>query len=261
MKAIAIIPARMGSSRFPGKPMELILGVPMIGHCYYRTSMSRRLLDTYVATCDQEIYDYIVSIGGKAIMTSDSHERATDRTAEAMLKVEQEMGEKVDIVVMVQGDEPMVTPDMIDESLKPFSNNEINVVNLMAHMHTVAEFEDPNEVKVVVDKNDDAIYFSREPIPSRRKGFDDVPMLKQVCIIPFKRDYLLKFNESAETELEKIESVDMMRIIENGEKVRMVFTRSNSLSVDTEEDRKNVEEKMLGDKLMRQYINKSKKDS
>ena len=261
MKAIAIIPARMGSSRFPGKPMELIHGVPMIGHCYYRTSMSKKLLDTYVATCDQEIYDYIVSIGGKAIMTSDSHERATDRTAEAMLKVEHEMGEKVEIVVMVQGDEPMVTPDMIDESLKPFKNKEINVVNLMAYMDTVVEFEDPNEVKVVVDKNNDAIYFSREPIPSRRKGSDNVPMLKQVCIIPFRREYLLKFNETEETELEKIESVDMMRIIENGEKVHMVLTKASSLSVDTEEDRKNVEEKMIGDTLMKEYLNKSSKDS
>ena len=260
MKAIAIIPARMGSSRFPGKPMELIHGVPMIGHCYYRTSMSKNLLDTYVATCDQEIYDYIVSIGGQAVMTSNAHERATDRTAEAMLKIEHEMGEKVDIVVMVQGDEPMVTPDMIDESLKPFKNKEINVVNLMAYMDTVVEFEDSNEVKVVVDKNNDAIYFSREPIPSRRKGFDNVPMLKQVCIIPFRREYLLKFNETEETELEKIESVDMMRIIENGEKVHMVLTNASSLGVDTQEDLKKAEEKMKSDILMKEYINKSSKD-
>ncbi|MDA9244094.1 3-deoxy-manno-octulosonate cytidylyltransferase [Amylibacter sp.] len=260
MKAIAIIPARMGSSRFPGKPMKLIHGVPMIGHCYYRTSMSKDLLGTYVATCDQEIYDYIVSIGGQAVMTSNSHERATDRTAEAMLKIENEIGEKVDIVVMVQGDEPMVTPDMIDESLKPFKSKEINVVNLMAYMDTVVEFEDPNEVKVVVDKNNDAIYFSREPIPSRRKGFDNVPMLKQVCIIPFRREYLLKFNETEETELEKIESVDMMRIIENGEKVHMVLTNASSLGVDTQEDLKKAEEKMKGDILMKEYINKSSKD-
>jgi 3-deoxy-manno-octulosonate cytidylyltransferase (CMP-KDO synthetase) len=254
MKAIAIIPARMGSSRFPGKPMELIHDVPMIGHCYYRTSISKDLSGTYVATCDQEIYDYIVSIGGQAVMTSNSHERATDRTAEAMLKIEHELGEKVDIVVMVQGDEPMVTPDMIDASLKPFKNKEINVVNLMAYMDTVDEFEDPNEVKVVVNKNNDAIYFSREPIPSRRKGFDNVPMLKQVCIIPFRREYLLKFNETEETELEKIESVDMMRIVENGEKVHMVLTEVSSLSVDTEEDRRNVEAKMVGDKIMSEYI-------
>lgn len=255
MKAIAIIPARMGSSRFPGKPMAKIHGVPMIGHCYFRTRMCEKLLATYVATCDQDIYDYIESIGGKAIMTSSEHERATDRTAEAMLKIEDELHDKFDIVVMVQGDEPMVTPEMISESLNPFVIDEsVNVVNLMANMDNVEEFEDPNEVKVVVDKNNDAIYFSREPIPSRKKGFDNVTMLKQVCVIPFKRNYLLKFNETPETDLERFESVDMMRIIENGEKVRMVKISSYPYSVDTEEDRVNVEKRMVADKLMARYI-------
>ena len=255
MKVIAVIPARMGSSRFPGKPMALIHGVPMVAHCYYRTNMCEELLGTYVATCDREIFDYIESIGGKAVMTSDAHERATDRTAEAMLKIEEDLGEKVDIVVMVQGDEPMVTPEMISESLKPFHSDEsVNVTNLMSHMSSITEFEDPNEVKVVVDKNSNAIYFSREPIPSRKKGSEKVPMLKQVCIIPFRRDYLLKFNDTPETLLEQIESVDMMRIIENGGKVHMVETTSNSSSVDTEGDRKIVEEKMVGDKLMAAYI-------
>jgi 3-deoxy-manno-octulosonate cytidylyltransferase (CMP-KDO synthetase) len=255
MKAIAIIPARMGSSRFPGKPMSKIHGTPMIGHCYYRTKMCEDLLDTYVATCDKEIHDYILSIGGNSVMTSDMHERATDRTAEAMLKIENEIGEQIDIVVMVQGDEPMVVPEMISQSLKPFKeNSSINVVNLMAHMETVNEFEDPNEVKVVIDNNNDALYFSREPIPSRKKGYTNVSMLKQVCIIPFKRDYILRFNEMKETELEKIESVDMMRILENGDKVHMVMTDFNSFSVDTEDDRKLVEEKMLEDTLMSEYI-------
>ena len=256
MKAIAIIPARMGSSRYPGKPMAKIHGVPMIGHCYHRTKLCNDLMDTYVATCDDEIHDYIISIGGKSIMTSDIHERATDRTAEAMLKIEEMIGECIDIVVMVQGDEPMVTPEMISQSLAPFRENQsIKVVNLMAHMKTIEEFEDPNEVKVVIDKNNNAIYFSREAIPSRKKGFDNVPMLKQVCIIPFKREYLLKFNDMEETELEKIESVDMMRIIENGDNVKMVMTDSDSFSVDTEEDRLFVEEKMTEDQLMKNYKN------
>ena len=255
MKAIAIIPGRMASSRFLGKPMAKIHGIPMIGHCYYRTRMCGDLLGAYVATCDQEIFDYIVSIGGKAIMTANTHECAADRTAEALLEVEKELGEKVDIVVMVQGDEPMVTPEMISKSLVPFATDEtVNVVNLMAPMERVSEFEDPNEVKVVVDKNSNAIYFSREPIPSRKKGVKDVTMLKQVCIIPFRRNYLLKFNEMPETDLERIESVDMMRIIENGEKVRMVMTKDSSFSVDTEEDRANVEKKMVGDELMKRYL-------
>lgn len=155
---------------------------------------------------------------------------------------------------MVQGDEPMVTPDMIDAAIEPMLKDpSINVVNLMAEMETVAEFEDPNEVKVVVDFNNDALYFSREPVPSRKKGVTEVPMRKQVCIIPFRRDYLLKFNEMQESPLEIIESVDMMRILEHGEKVRMVPTDKRTLSVDTAEDLARVIEMMREDTLRAVY--------
>ena len=254
MNIIAIIPARMASSRFPGKPMSKILGTPMIGHVYFRTKMCTLLSETYVATCDQNIFDYIVSIGGKAVMTADTHERASDRTAEAMLKIESETGHKTDIVVMVQGDEPMLIPDMIEQAVKPLlDDSTINVVNLMAKIETVEEFEDPNEVKVVVDPKSDAIYFSREPIPSRKKGVEDVPMLKQVCIIPFQGDFLLKFNELESTPLEIIESVDMMRVIEHGYKVKMVFSDAQTLSVDTVEDLVRVEKLMENDPLIKNY--------
>jgi 3-deoxy-manno-octulosonate cytidylyltransferase (CMP-KDO synthetase) len=245
---IAIIPARMGSSRFPGKPMAKIHGIPMVGHVYFRTKMCSLLSETYVATCDQEICDYIISIGGEAIMTLDTHERCSDRTAEAMLKVESATGREVGIVVMVQGDEPMVTPEMIAAAIDPMLKDpSIQVVNLMAPMRTVEEFEDPNEVKVVVDMNNRALYFSREPIPSRRKGVEDVPMLKQICIIPFRRDYLLEFNSLSETPLERIESVDMMRVIEHGEQVHMVMTDAETLSVDTPAELERVSELMMSD--------------
>jgi len=251
---VAIIPARMGSTRFPGKPMAKIHGVPMVGHVYFRTKMCSMLRETYVATCDQEIYDYISSVGGKAIMTSDSHERCSDRTAEAMLKVESAMGGKIEIVVMVQGDEPMVAPEMIKAAVNPMLGDpSIQVVNLMARMKTVDEFEDPNEVKVVVGLNNRALYFSREPIPSRRKGVINVPMFKQVCIIPFRRDYLLEFNSLPATPLERIESVDMMRVIEHGEHVYMVITDAETLSVDTPEDLKRVVELMKEDALINGY--------
>jgi 3-deoxy-manno-octulosonate cytidylyltransferase (CMP-KDO synthetase) len=255
MKAIAIIPARMSSSRFPGKPLAKLHGMPMIGHCLLRTKMCTGLLDTYVATCDQEIYDYVLSVGGKAVMTSDQHQRASDRTAEAMLKIERQLGYQVDAVVMVQGDEPMVTPQMIEDALQPLRDApDLQVVNLMARIDSITDFEDPNEVKVVVDLESNAIYFSREPIPSRRKGYDTVPMLKQVCVIPFRRDYLLKFNSLPETELERIESIDMMRIIEHGGKVRMVMTECKSYSVDTTEDLRFAENAMAGDELMKSYL-------
>ena len=183
-------------------------------------------------------------------MTSDSHERASDRTAEAMFKIEKETNKRIDIVVMVQGDEPMINAAMIDKSLEPFSDSEVQVVNLMADIETLDEFHDPNEVKVVVDKNLNAIYFSREAIPSRKKGMETVPMQKQVCIIPFRRDYLIDFNSMSETPLEIIESVDMMRVIENGDKVKMVKVNDITYSVDTLEDLNKVQEEMKNDSLM-----------
>ncbi len=254
MKAVAIIPARMGSSRFPGKPMANILGMPMVGHCYFRTRMCAELKGTYVATCDREIFDYVQAIGGQAVMTSDKHDRASDRAAEAMLKIEKKTGESIDIVVMVQGDEPMITPEMITESLKPFELADVNVVNLMAPIYKDTEFNDPNEVKVVVNKQNEAMYFSREPIPSKRKGETDGPMLKQVCIIPFRRDYLIKFNQMEETTLERIESVDMLRVLENGDTVHMAMTEKETYSVDTEEELNNVALKMKSDDLLARYM-------
>ena len=254
MRIVAVIPARMASTRFPGKPMALIHGIPMIGHCFLRVRMCTDLQETYVATCDKEIYDYIESIGGQAVMTSSRHERASDRAAEAMLELENRSGERIDILVMVQGDEPMDTPQMIHEAVQPMiEDSMINVVNLMGVIESIEEFEDPNTVKVVVGPDNNAIYFSREPIPSRRKGVDNVPMLKQICIIPFQRDYLLEFNQTPQTSLEKIESVDMMRVIESGGSVKMVMTLEPSFGVDTVEDLKKVEQRMSSDSLLDQY--------
>lgn len=254
MNIIGVIPARMASSRFPGKPLAKILGIPMVGHVYFRSKMSQTLSQVYVATCDKEIFDYVESIGGKAIMTSSSHERCTDRIAEAVEKIEAMTNSQVDVVVNIQGDEPMVFPEMIDEAVAPMlTDKSIVTTNLMAPMKTRKEHEDPNEVKVVVDRDNYALYFSREPIPSRKKGATEVPMLKQVCIIPFRRDFLFKFNHLEPTPLEKIESVDMLRAIEHGYKVRMVPTRFETYSVDTPEDLRFVEERMKKDPLIKKY--------
>lgn len=259
MNIISIIPARMGSSRFPGKPMAEILGMPMIGHVYKRVKMSKLLNEVYVATCDTEIYDYIESIGGKAIMTSDSHERCSDRCAEAMIRIEEQENKKVNIIVMVQGDEPLTFPEMIDEAVQPMlDDSDIIITNLVANLNTLEEFEDPNEVKVVMDQKNNAIYFSREPIPSRKKGILDVPMKKQVCVIPFTRDFLLEYNKMEPTPLEIIESVDMMRIIENSMKVKMIPTLYNTKAVDTPEDLNKVIQIMKTDNLVSQYIHLKK---
>lgn len=246
MNVIALIPARMGSSRFPGKPMAKIFNKPMIGHVYERVACSALLAHTAVATCDQEIFEYIESIGGKAVMTAVTHERASDRCAEALLKLEQEYGIRYDIVVMVQGDEPMTHPDMIAEAVKPMIDDpSIQLVNLLGKISSIEEFEDRNCIKVVCDLNLNALYFSREPIPTRCK-VADVPMGKQVCIIPFRRDYLLKYTNLAPSPLEIAESVDMMRALEHGDKIRMVPTSYSSYAVDTPSDLVRVQGLMLG---------------
>ena len=251
MKVIGIIPARMASSRFPGKPLAKICGIPMVGHVLIRSKKSKLLDEVYVATCDKEIYDYVESIGGKAIMTSNKHERGTDRIAEALLTIEKRTNDKIGIVVNIQGDEPMLTPEMIDAAIKPMIEDpSIVCVNLMAPLNDQEEHEDPNEVKVVVDKSNFAMYFSREPIPSRKKGAKDIPMNKQVCIIPFTRDFLIKFTNLEPTPLEIVESVDMLRAMEHGYKVKMVPTDVITYSVDNQEDLKVVEDLMAKDKFI-----------
>lgn len=246
MNILALIPARMGSSRFPGKPMAPILGKPMIGHVYERVARSPLLTTTAVATCDQVIFDYVESIGGTAVMTADTYERASDRCAEALLKLEASNNTRYDIVVMVQGDEPMTHPDMIAEAVQPMLDDpSIQVVNLLGEIKDVAEFEDRNCIKVVCDLQSNAMYFSREAIPTRCK-IDAIPMGKQVCIIPFRRDYLIEYTRLTPTPLEIAESVDMMRILEHGMKVRMVPTQHSSQAVDTPEDLKKVERLMQG---------------
>lgn len=246
MKILALIPARMGSSRFPGKPMAPILGKPMIGHVYERVATSPVLDVTAVATCDKEIFDYIESIGGVAVMTGSQHERASDRCAEALAVLEKANNVRYDVVVMVQGDEPMTHPDMIAEAIQPLiDDQDVQVVNLLGKIKDTAEFEDRNCIKVVCDLNLNALYFSREPIPTRCK-VDEIPMGKQVCIIPFRRDFLLEYTRLSPTPLEVAESVDMMRVLEHGMKVKMAPTRHDTQAVDTQEDLKKVERLMQG---------------
>lgn len=255
MKIIGIIPARMESSRFPGKPLAHILGMPMIGHVYHRCKMSTILDDVYVATCNNEIFDYIESIGGKAIMTASTHERASDRAAEALRKIEvMDEDQKIDIVVMLQGDEPMVTPSMIEKAVKPLiENSDIQVSNLMSEIKTEEEWIDPNEVKVVSDIHSNALYFSREPIPSNKKYDGRFKAFKQVCVIPFRRDALLEYIKLQPTPHEIMESVDMNRLLEHGLKVKLVKIEQESYAVDTKEDLKNVEVKIKNDILLKDY--------
>jgi 3-deoxy-manno-octulosonate cytidylyltransferase (CMP-KDO synthetase) len=251
MKIMAVIPARMGSSRFPGKPLAPILGRPMIEHVYRRTMLCQALDDVIIATCDTEIFESVEAFGGKAVMTSLAHERASDRVAEASADL------AADVIVMVQGDEPMTYPQMITESLAPFlsSDPEIDCVNLTARIKDQKEFEDPNTIKVVMDRDGFALYMSREPIPTLHlQDFDQVSAYKQVCIIPFTSAALRKFVRLDPTPLEVAESIDMMRFIEHGHKVKMVETSFSTHAVDTPDDLKRVEELLRQDPLTAKYI-------
>ena len=256
MKIVAIIPARMGSTRFPGKPLCSILGLPMIAHVYHRTAMCRALDGVYVATCDQEIMDAVGSFGGQALMTSARHERASDRVAEAMEALE------ADIVVMVQGDEPMVHPEMIDAAIAPLLTKDKRhlCVNLTVAIKTESDFANPNTIKVVMDAQNDAVYMSREAIPTRQlQPFGQIPAYKQVCIIPFTADGLTLFNQLPPTPLEIAESIDMLRFIEHGYKVKMVETPHDTQAVDTEADRRLVENLMQDDPLTLQYLKQNER--
>lgn len=254
-RVVAIVPARMASTRYPGKPMAAIRGVPMIGHCYFRTAMAKTVDETWVATCDREIFDYVRSVGGKAVMTKDTHERCSDRTAEAMLKIEAETGRRVDIVAMVQGDEPLVRPEMIDAAVKLLLDDpSCPIACLMGRIEDEAELADPNCVKVVTDLKGRALYFSREAIPSRLKGAGmSTPRYRQVPIIPFRRDYLLRFNDLKPTPLEIAESVDLMRCVEHGDAVRMAVIERVTVSVDTPADHARAETVMKDDPLFAAY--------
>lgn len=249
MKIIAVIPARMGSSRFPGKPIAKILGRPMIEHIYKRVAMSKSLDATYIATCDEEIRQIAENFGAQVIMTADTHERASDRVAEAVEKLE------ADLIVMVQGDEPMTHPDMIDTAVAPFkSDAKLGCVNLVRKIDNEADYMDFNTIKVVMNRNNEALYMSRRPIPSLAKsGFSDTVANKQVCIIPFRRELLFQYTRLAPTPLEQLESVDMMRLLEHGFTVKMVPTEFNTQAVDTPTDLVRVEQLMQNDPLLSRY--------
>jgi len=253
MTVAAVIPARMGSTRYPGKPLCDIHGMTMIEHVYRRTQMSDSVDETYVATPDEEIRNETESFGGEVIMTGE-HPRATDRVAEAARSL------SADIVVVMQGDEPLVYPDMLDDAIAPVRDeNDTRVTNLAKPIYDESEYRDANNVKVVTDRNWNALYFSRSAIPHiHTGGYESAPVYHQVCVIPFEREFLFEFTSMAETELEKVESVDMLRLLENGHDVRLVETDRETYPVDTPEDHEKVNQMMSEDPLFEEYCHKAK---
>lgn len=245
----AVIPARMASSRFPGKPLASLHGLRMIEHVFRRACLCSQLDEVYIATCDDEIRDAALGFGAPVIMTSNTHERATDRVAEAAEHF------SADIVVMIQGDEPMITPEMIETALDPIRRDPATTcVNLVHRIQSRQDFIDPNTIKVVADLNGNALYFSRSPIPNVHFEQTTAKIFKQVCVIPFRRECLREFSRLPPTPLEIAESIDMLRFLEHGRSVRLVETHVATHSVDTPEDLQQVELLMNNDPLMRKYV-------
>jgi len=255
---VAVIPARMESGRFPNKPMANILGMPMIGHCYFRTRMCEIFDDVYIATCNDEIKKYAESIGAKVVMTKNTHERAMDRTAEAVMNIESLTGNKVDIVVQMQGDEPMVTKEVLDLSIEKMINDEsINLMNLVQPITNQEDLNNPDILKVVTNLRGDMLYYSRSLIPYDTKKYNsDIPYLKTIGIHLFRKNFLFEFLKMEQTPLEIIESTDMLRVLENGLPISTYKIEIPMWSVDTARDLKFVEDKMSNDPVVKNYVKK-----
>lgn len=249
MKIIVGIPARMGSSRFPGKPLAKICGKPMIEHVFKRCQFAKHVDDIFVATCDDEIMNVVKGFGGKAFMTPKTIERPGLRVAEAC---KQQSFADDDIIVVVQGDEPLVHPGMIDIAVEPLiKDKNIQLLTLVAQANE-AEWLDQNEVKVVVDEIEDILFMSRSPIPSNTRNRIG-PRLKQVAIMPFRKKFLLDFQTMTPTPLEVAESVELLRAVEHRVKVRTAKSPYASISVDTEKDRLEAEALMKNDEFYLKY--------
>jgi len=227
----------------------MILGRTMIEHIYRRVSMSKSLEATYIATCDEEIKQAAQNFGAPVIMTANTHERASDRVAEATAQID------ADLIVMVQGDEPMTHPKMIDTAVAPFKDDlQLDCVNLVKSIDNEADFYSANTIKVIMNQRGDALYMSRQPIPTLNKlGFEHTLAHKQVCIIPFRRATLIDYSRLPPTPLEQLESVDMLRLLEHGYRVKMVKTEFDTQAVDTEDDLIRVAKLMESDLLIASY--------
>lgn len=234
MHVVAIIPARYASTRLNGKPLLHIAGKPMIQWVYERAKKAKLTNDVIAATDDKRVFDAVRYFGGKAVMTSPEHRTGTDRIAEAA------DGLNADIIVNVQGDEPLIEPEMIDEAIRPLTNDsEIVAATLKTKIRDEAELNNPNVVKVVTDKNDFALYFSRLPVPYVRGQGKNIHF-KHIGLYVYRKDFLLKFAKMKPTPLEEAEKLEQLRVLENGYKIKVVETEHDSIGVDTEEDMERV---------------------
>lgn len=245
----AVIPARMASSRFPNKPLAPIAGLPMIEHVRRRAALADGIDEVVVATCDAEIRQVVESFGGKVVMTSDVHERGTDRVNEAMRSL------RGDIIVMVQGDEPLIMPSEISRVSQPLAADPtLQTANLLSPLDSPAELASVDVVKAACDQRGNVIYYTRSPIPHYRNQLT-VPVYKQTGIIAFRTVFLQAMSAMPLTPLEHAESVDMMRPLEHGIRVLGVLARYGTIGVDRPTDVSQVEVVLQRDADQREIFN------
>ncbi|MBM7556971.1 3-deoxy-manno-octulosonate cytidylyltransferase [Halanaerobacter jeridensis] len=238
MKVTAIIPARYASSRLPGKVLKDICGKTMIQRVYEQVRKAENLDQVIVATDDQRVYQEVESFGGRVEMTSKEHSTGTDRLAEVAQDLDS------DIIVNVQGDEPLLNPKMIDQAVQPLLDDTTVKMSTLKHEITdKAELEDPNSVKVITDKDDFALYFSRSLVPYPRTE-EEITFYKHIGLYVYRRKFLLEYTNLEPTPLEKKESLEQLRVLENGYKIKVVETEHQVVGVDTEEDLEKVRRKI-----------------
>ncbi len=255
IKNLGIIPARLGSSRFPNKPLKEILGMPMVGHVYKRSCLSAKLDCVYVATYDQEIVDYINSIGGKAVLLRKQYQRPTECVAAAVNKIEKELSKQTENILMIQGDEPMVTPEIIDTLAGNLENNESEIINIVNRISQKNEYFDKDIVKMVADKEGKIFWFFRLPSPFWQDRVEDLSSVSiQTGIIGFKRRALFLYSELSSTDFEKVNSVDMFRFLEHGVGIKALFSSTRLYSVDTPRDLEIVQKIASKDPLVATYL-------
>jgi len=235
MKVIALIPARYNSTRFPGKLMANLSGKTVIRRTYEQAVGMNIFSEVYVITDSEIIFNEISSFGGKALMSKDIYETGTDRIAEIA------NGLEADVFINIQGDEPFIAKEPLAKIIEQFKDDEVKVCSLVQLLRDKELIENPNYVKVVLDKNNDSLYFSRSPIPYLRDNYQFQSFYEHVGVYAFRKNELMMFAEWEQTELEKAEKIEALRFLENGVKIRMLVTEYMGIEIDTPEDLINAE--------------------
>ena len=236
MKAIALIPARYGATRFPGKLLATLKGKPVIRHTYDGTVATGLFDEVFVVTDSEVIYNEIVSNGGMALMSRGEHESGTDRIAEAARDLDG------DVIVNVQGDTPFVKKEPLEKLLKEFNDPQVQVGSLMQVLDDDALIADPNYVKVCVDKNMNALFFSRSIIPYRRNAAATITYYEHIGVYAFRKQALIDFTQWPVSPLEDAEKIECLRYLENGVPMRMVVTEFMGVEIDMPEDLERAEQ-------------------